>query len=279
MGMRLRLGASTYSWWHFTPERVPIERCLDEAVEFGLDGIEILHQQMAGEERSYVQGLKRRAFTLGLDLYALSIHQDFVWPEPERRREQVEHTLRCIDLAHELGCGGIRLNSGRWGTAGSFDELMAARGVETPLPGYTDDNAFCWCIESIEQCLPRAEEQGVVLALENHWGLTRNAAGVNRIVAALDSPWLAVCLDFGNFLEVPYDELAAIAPGAVLVHAKTYFGGGEWYTLDLDYSRIAGILQAAGYQGYLSIEFEGKAPAGEGLPRSVALLREAFAGT
>lgn len=275
--MRLRLGVSTYSYWHFTPEKVPIEACLDAAAATGLDGVEILHQQMASEERGYVQELKRRAFVLGLDLYALSIHQDFIWPEPEKRRQHIDHTLRCIDLAHELGIPAIRLNSGRWGTAGSFDELMAARGIETPLPGYTDDDAFRWCIESIQQCLPRAAEQGVILALENHWGLTISAAGVNRIVSALDSPWLRVCLDFGNFLEVPYDELAAIAPQAVLVHAKTYFGGGVWYTLDLDYPRIARILREAGYTGYVSIEFEGNAPAAEGVPRSAAVLREAFA--
>lgn len=275
--MRLRLGVSTYSYWHFTPEKVPIEDCLEAAAATGLDGVEILHQQMATEERAYVQGLKRRAFVLGLDLYALSIHQDFIWPEPEKRRQHVEHTLRCIDLAHELGIPAIRLNSGRWGTSGSFDELMAARGIETPLPGYTDDDAYRWCLESIEQCLPRAAEQGVILALENHWGLTISAAGVNRIVSALPSPWLRVCLDFGNFLEVPYDELAAIAPAAVLVHAKTYFGGGVWYTLELDYPRVMRILDGAGYTGYLSIEFEGRAPAAEGVPESAAVLRAAHA--
>jgi sugar phosphate isomerase/epimerase len=273
---RLKLGASSYSFWHFTPEPTPLEQVLRDARAMGLDGVEILHQQMASEDPAYVHGLKRQAFALGLDLYALSIHQDFVWPEPAKRAEHVAHTLKCIDLAHELGAPCVRLNSGRWGTAGTFDELMAARGIETPLPGCTDDDAFGWCIEAIEQCLPRAEQRGVVLGLENHWGLTFAPEGVERILSAFDSPWLAVILDTGNFLEEPYPLLERLAPRAIMVHAKTYFGGGEWYTLDLDYGRIARILDGVGFQGWVSIEMEGKEPAATAVPKSVAWLRASF---
>ena len=153
---------------------------------------------------------------------------------------------------------------------------MAARGVEPPLPGHCEDEAFDWVIESIEQCLPLAESCGVVLALENHWGLTFTAAGVLRIAQAIDSPWLQLTLDTGNFLESPYEDLAKLAPMAVLVHAKTYFGGGEWYTLDLDYERIARILQNVNYRGYVSIEFEGKEDALIGVPKSIDFIRTAF---
>ncbi len=273
---RLRLGTSSYSYWHFTPERFPVSHVLDEAARLGLDGVEILHQQLESEANGHLQGLKRQAFTLGLDLYALSIHQDFVDPDPGKRREQVEHTIRCIEVAHQLGIPAIRLNSGRWGTIASFDDLMAARGVEPPLPGYAADDAFTWVIESVEQCLPAAEKCGVVLGLENHWGLTYTWQGVRRIVESFASPWLAVTMDTGNFLDDPYDDLAHLAPDAVLVHAKTYCGGGEWYTLDLDYVRIARLLQGVGYQGYVSIEFEGKEDAHTAVPKSVALLRAAW---
>lgn len=84
-------------------------------------------------------------------------------------------------------------------------------------------------------------------------------------------------MDTGNFLEDPYDDLARIAPHVVFVQAKTYFGGGEWYTLDLDYRRIAKILADVGYQGFISLEFEGKEDPHTGVPKSLAQLREAFA--
>ena len=111
------------------------------------------------------------------------------------------------------------------------------------------------------------------------WGLTRTAAGLLRVVNAFDSPWLAVCMDCGNFLAEPYDALAEIAPHAALVHAKTYQGGGEWYTLDLDYSRIAAILAAADYRGYVSIEFEGRESPLTAVPDTIRMLRKAFGST
>ena len=272
----MKLGVSTYSYWHFTPERVPIEDVLEAAARLELDGVEILHQQMASEATPYLQKLKRLAFIHGLDLYALSIHQGFVSPDPQIRQRNINHTVHCIRLAHELGIPAIRLNSGRWGTVKSFDELMKTEGQEPTLPGHTVDEAFQWVINAIEECLPDAERYGVILALENHWGLTCTPEGVNRIVSALNSEWLKVTMDCGNFLSEPYQKLAQIAPEAVLVHAKTYYGGGEWYTLDLDYVRIGEILRQVGFQGYVSIEFEGKADADVGVPKSVATLRAAL---
>ena len=272
----MRLGVSTYSYWHFTPERVEIETVIDKAAELDLDGVEILHRQMASEEKSYLQNLKRRAFIQGLDLYALSIHQGFVFPNAGERNKNVDHTIHCIELAYDLGIPAIRLNSGRWGTIKSFDELMRHGGNEPVLPGYTEDDAFDWIIDSIEKCLPFAEKNGVILGLENHWGLTNSPRGVDRIVSAIDSDWLMVTMDCGNFLDEPYEKLEQISSQAVLVHAKTYYGGGEWYTLELDYVRIADILKDVGFNGYISLEFEGKADADVGVPKSVALLRKAF---
>jgi len=92
----------------------------------------------------------------------------------------------------------------------------------------------------------------------------------------VNSQWLRVTCDMGNFLEDQYDKLAQVAPMATMVHAKTYFGGGLWYTLELDYPRIAGILRSAGYKGYLSLEFEGKEDPRTGIPKSLAVLQAAF---
>jgi len=272
----MKLGVSTYSYWHFTPERVPIEHVLDEAARLDLDGVEILHRQMESEENAYLQRLKRQAFLCGLDLYALSIHQGFVSPDAQTRERNIEHTRHAIRLAHQLGIPAIRLNSGRWNTVASFAELMRRRGVEPTLEGYSDDDAFGWCIAAIEKCLPDAERYGVVLALENHWGLTVSPEGVRRIVDTIGSEWLKITMDCGNFLEDPYEKCSQIARDTVLVHAKTYYGGGEWYTLDLDYTKIREILVSVGFRGYVSIEFEGKEDAHTAVPKSVRMLRESL---
>lgn len=273
---RLRIGTSTYSFWHFRGPKVEVGSCIDRAAEMGFDGVEILQVQLSFETNAYLQSLKRRAFSQGLDLMGLSTHQDFVWPDPDQRRNHVEQTLRSIEIAHALGIPTMRINTGRWKTIRSFDDLMANKGVEPGMPGVSEDEAFGWVIGSIEKLLPKAEQCGVVLGLENHWGLGRTAAGVLRIVEAIRSPWLKVTLDTGNFLEDPYPQMERMAPHACLVQAKTYFGGGEWYTLDIDYPRVAEILRKAGYRGYLSLEMEGKEDPATAVPKSLELLRKTF---
>ena len=273
---KVRLAVATYSYWHFRPPKVSIEAVIDKAAVLGVEGVDLLHRQMESEEPGYLRKLKRHALSRGVALVCLSIHQDFVDPSAEERKKNVQHTIRCIELASTLGIPCIRLNSGRWNTIASFDDLMKARGQEPVLPGYTEDDGFKWCIECVQQCLPKAEEHGVVLAMENHWGLTRTPEGLLRIVNAVDSPWLGALMDTGNFLENPYEKLKQIAPKTVFVQAKTYFGGGEWYTLDLDYKRIANILREVNYSGYISLEFEGKENADSAVPKSIEMLRKAF---
>jgi len=220
--------------------------------------------------------LKQHALHRGVGLVCLSIHQNFVSPDRAYLDEQIAHTQKCIEIAYELGVPCIRLNSGRWNTIKDFDELMKARGIEPVLPGHTEDEGFQWCIDCIQKCLPKAEQCGVTLALENHWGLSRTPEGLLRIVNGVNSPWLGALLDTGNFLEDPYEKLKQIAPKVIYVQAKTYYGGGEWYTLDLDYKRIARILAEANYNGYVALEFEGKEDPNTAVPKSIAMLRKSF---
>jgi L-ribulose-5-phosphate 3-epimerase len=278
---RIKLGIATYSYWHFRDPKISVETVIEKAAEIGVEGLDILHRQMDIPERepltpahrSYLQKLKRHAFRNGIAPVCLSIHQNFVNPDPAERQKQVDHTHKCLEIAYELGVPTIRLNSGRCNTIKDFDDLMKARGIEPILPGHSEDDGFNWCIECIEKCIPKAEQCGVVMALENHWGLSRTPEGQLRLINAVPSPWLGALMDTGNFMEDPYDKLKSIAPKTVYAQAKTYYGGGEWYTLDLDYQRIAKILFDAGYTGYVSLEFEGKEAPDIAVPKSIELLR------
>lgn len=274
---RIPIAVSTYSFWRFKDDsKLSIEQCIDESARMGFDAVEILHMQMENDENSYCQRLKQRAFLNGLSLCGLSTHQGFLFPDAAERKKNIDHTIRAIELAYSLGIPTMRVNTGRWGTSKDFDELMANRGIEPNLPGYTDEQGFEWVIDSFEQCLPTAEKCGVTLGLENHWGLGRTPEGVLRIVNAIDSPWLQCTLDTGNFLEDPYDKLEQMAPKTVFVQAKTYYGGGIWYALELDYPRIAEMLRKHNYHGFVSLEFEGNDPWETAIPKSLELLRSAF---
>jgi L-ribulose-5-phosphate 3-epimerase len=273
------IAVSTYSFWHFEKQaKFTIAECIDMAAEMGFDAVELLEVQMTPAEKSdqSLQAIKRQAHRLGLSLCSISTHQSFLFPEAAERTKNIDGTIASIEMAYKLGIPSIRVNTGRWQTVKNFDELMRKRGVAPPLPGYTDEDAYPWVVDAFEKCLPVAEKCGVILALENHWGLCRTPEGLLRIVNSIKSPWMGVTMDTGNFLEDPYDKLEMIAPKTTFVQAKTYYGGGVWYTLDLDYLRIGSILRKYGYKGFVSLEFEGKEDPKTAVPKSLAVLRNAL---
>ncbi len=164
---KVKLGLSTYSYWHFRTTRVPIETVIEKASALGVPGVDILHRQMdipekeplAAAGRAYLRKLKRHAFLNGVDLICVSTHQSFVNPNPDEVTKNVEHTIKCIEIAYELGVPCIRINTGRWNTV-DFDTLMANRGIEPVLPGHTEEEGFKWCIDGIQRCLAKAEDAG-----------------------------------------------------------------------------------------------------------------------
>src|SRR6185436_5130051 len=90
-GNRVQLGISSYSYWHFKTDKVPIEKVIDNTAALGVAGVDVLHREMdlpekdplTAAHRSYVRQLKRHALTRGVSLICLSIHQNFVSPDAE----------------------------------------------------------------------------------------------------------------------------------------------------------------------------------------------------
>ena len=254
-----------------------MEKVIENAASLGFDGVEVLHRGMSDESPETLNRIKRSALLHGVALVMFSIHQDFVSPWADERGQAIRHTQYGIDLALKLGCPGVRINSGRWRTIRLFDDLMKVKGDEPPIPGYSEGDAIQWCIDSIRACIPAAEKAGIMLMLENHWGMTMKTENILRIVEGVNSPWLGINLDIGNFPGDPYPEIEKLAPHAAYVHFKTYFGGGEYYTLKLDYKRVAKILRQAKYAGFISLEMEGKEAPDSAVAKSLQIMREAFA--
>ncbi len=273
---RIPLAVSTYSYWHFEEKKYPIEKVIEDAARLGFDGVEILHRQMTDESIPYMNKLKRLAFDNGLSLPMLSIHQSFVQPKAEDRKKDVEHTIRCINLAVQMGIPCIRMNTGSWRTV-KRDAAYYKDGQEPPIQGYTDKDAIKWCIDSYGECLVAAEKAGVVLAIENHWGLSSNIDYLLEIYKPLSSsPAMGMNVDTGNFVGDPYPQFERLAPYATIVQAKTYYGGGFFYDLDLDYKKVADILRKANFKGYISLEMEGKENPATAVPKSLELFRKVF---
>jgi sugar phosphate isomerase/epimerase len=110
-------------------------------------------------------------------------------------------------------------------------------------------------LDGLAECAKLAEKEGVILGLENHGGVTGDAEGTIRLVKPLNSPWVKINLDFGNFTGDVYAQYEACAPYAVTTHTKVTVRQGEERE-KVDYRKVVRIMRAAGYRGYINIEFE-----------------------
>ncbi|MEM3465139.1 MAG: sugar phosphate isomerase/epimerase family protein, partial [Candidatus Jordarchaeales archaeon] len=119
---------------------------------------------------------------------------------------------------------------------------------------YSEEQAIMWVIEGLRKCVKYAEENGVVIALENHGGITARADSVIRIVESVGSPWLRVNLDLGNYRESTYEDIAKTVPYAVHIHGKVSISEN----MKVDYEKVKRVLEDKGYNGFISIEYEEK---------------------
>jgi sugar phosphate isomerase/epimerase len=207
----------------------------------------------------YLRHLKQTAFRLGLDVSGTAVGNDFCHPPGSQRDEQLANVRTWVDRAEILGAPVIRIFSG---------------GIKD---GQSEDDARRLAIEGIEEACHYAGEHGVMLALENHGGLTESVDGILQIVRAVGSPWFGVNLDTGNFHGTDvYADLEKLAPYAVNVQVKVSVSPAGAGKQPSDFGRLASMLKACGYRGYIVLEFEEAEDPRAACPRYVDELRAAF---
>ena len=129
-------------------------------------------------------------------------------------------------------------------------------------------------IAAVKKIVAMAETKGIVAGLENHGGA--RADHLLRLHRDANSPWFAFVLDTGNFSPKgvvgpeTYSGIQQCAPHACVVHAKFYNVLADGRDRDCDWSRIHGILKAAGFRGFLSVEYEGADPDERAVVRRIA---------
>ncbi len=284
--MPIKLGISSYSFHRFGggPEgnsAPTIEAMIDACADYGVSGLEVLYEHLAINEATSserLRELRQYAAIRGIAPVTVAASHNPVQTDERLRQEEFGKLKTAIDMAEALGAPFVRALGGRWHTTSTFQEMLEHDGEEPPAEGWTEEDGYAWAIAALKEGAAYAEEHGVTLVLENHWGLTGTADGCVRIHDGVGSPWLKYVLDCGNFFHRPdqYAEMKTFFGDLAVVHAKVYLGGGLLVEPEIDYRRIAAMLGDAGYTGYLSIEFEGKAHPSEGIPAGIDQLREAF---
>ena len=203
-----------------------------------------------------------------------SIGNDFFQPERSAWEKQLADAKSGVEVADRLGVRTLRVFSGN------------------AKPGYAFEDGLAWIVEGLAALAAYAERYKVTLALENHGLMAGRSDQVRQVIDAVGSPALRANIDTGNFLLVgqnPTDAARDLAPLAALVHLKDFrrarpdetahiykaldgtpFTGAVVGQGQVDLPAIVALLDAAGYDGWLSLEYEGgDDPLTVGVPQSL----------
>ena len=232
----LKLSIAAYSYRHYltgkNSPKLDLFDFVNLAADMALDGVEPTSYYFPPDVTpDYLNRLKLHAFKLGLDISGTAVGNNFCLPPGPKRDEQIALVERWIDHAAELDAPVIRIFAGN-------------------VPGDRPRNRPSrWAIDGIKAVLPYAAKKGIVLALENHGGITGTPDQILKLVKAIDSPNFGVNLDTGNFRGAdPYAEIAQLAPYAFNVQVKTEIQrSGSTSKEEADLARIVGILREARY--------------------------------
>jgi sugar phosphate isomerase/epimerase len=239
----LKLSLAAYSFnslLDLKNTKMTLDEFVHYCAELGLDGTELTSYYFPRDfGDDYLLHLKELTFRLGLDISGVGIRNEFCIPPGPNRDAELAHTRRWIDYAARLGAPVIRIFGGR---------------IQR---GDADDVAISRAAAGINECLDDAARNGVVLALENHYGEVTDTPDLTlRLIAQVkDSPWFGINFDTGGYRGADaYRELALIAPYAVNVHMTNFIRRGDARE-EADLERLVRILVDAGYRGFIGFQY------------------------
>jgi sugar phosphate isomerase/epimerase len=168
-------------------------------------------------------------------------------PDEKARTTAVENHFPWVEAAKRLGCHSIRVNAASTGTFEEQQKLAA---------------------DGLARLAEYAAHLEINVLVENHGGLSSNGAWLAGVMKAVGRPNCGTLPDFGNFLDYDrYLGVEELMPFAKAVSAKSHEFDEDGAEVRTDYRRMMKIVLAAGYHGWVGIEYEGK-----GLPEAEGIL-------
>ena len=234
--------------------------------EFGLDGVEYVNQFFAdkGADFEYLSQMKKRAAEAGVASLVIMVDGEGSLGAGDlaERRTAIENHVRWIAAAAYLGCHSMRVNVAGSGTP----EEHAAQASE-----------------SLHRLAVVADRYGLNVIVENHGGISSNGAWLAGVIRAADHPRVGTLPDFGNFnlgdgkSYDRYQGTQELIPYAKAHSAKSYDFDEQGNETTIDYFKMATIAVAAGYPGWLGVEYEGdRLSEAEGVRKTIDLVRRAW---
>lgn len=275
--MKIGLYSITYLGIWYRGGALPLGEVFRQAKRLGYSGVEIdgkrPHGNPMGLDASARMEIRAIAEAEGLEIPAVASNNDFSSPVPEHRECQVLMVREQIKLAADLGAKVVRLFMAWPGVTYHADGLaqydLARRRWEEIWRDTSRQEIWGYARDAFREVASVAEQEGVVLALQNHSPVIRHYRDVLDMVAEVDSPAFKVCLD-APLLTCQDDEWvcgAARATGSLQTHS--HFGGeferdGDGRVVqrplqfgepETNYRAFIRAMKQIGYDGYFCYEF------------------------
>ena len=278
--IKLGLYSITYGGIWYKGKALSFDELCRRAKEFGFDGVELDNKRPLGNPMDLDQAkrdeMRNSLSRYGIEIPCVAANNDFSSPIPEHRDCQLLMVRETAKLAKDLGAKIVRLFAAWPGVAihegiGTYD---LSRGefytFQRQYPFATRLDRYNFVKNCLKEAAKMGEENGVVMALQNHAPLIRTWRDTYDLVREVNSPWLKICLDLPIFdnLDKEYIANAVRIVGNLQVHSHF---GGEYYRdasgtinprlLDYyaggkmpDYTHYIGLMNEIGYKGYFTFE-------------------------
>lgn len=219
------------------------------------------------ETPALIGQIVKKAKEVGIDISSYTIGANFVQPDAAALKAEIERIKKEVDIAAQLGVKRMRHDA----ASRPIPECSIAR-FEKDLPAMAD---------ACREVADHANRHGITTSVENHGFFMQKSDRVQRLINVVDRENFRTTIDIGNFLCADEDPVAATKnniPFASHVHFKDFYfrplhadpGEGWFRTLsgnflrgaivgqgDVDIRTVVKIIKDSGYDGYISIEFEG----------------------
>lgn len=271
----IRLSCLSLSFQNqFRQGRMDMFSFIKYARSLNLDGMDPHFQHLVRLDRLYLKQIRRAALDNGLTIASMPVSTEF-GRDAARVPAEIEKARVAMEAGMYLGAPILRVFVG-----------------SAPSPDKTEE-AFKRGVDALHRCAEIGADLGIVVALQNHSGLTSTGDDMLRFYKAVNHPNFTLLLDTGHFTgrdgpngpkmeghtyDNYYKSLEQVAPIAPFVRVKLYEvdqSGRERY---IDYDRVFNILRGVHYNNFVSLVYEGKEDEMSAIPRGVNFLRKKVQG-
>lgn len=268
----MRIGVSSYSFVRLVRSGALAEVDIPaKAKAMGFDVVEFsafnLPSGVSPEE--HADRLRAAAESAGIPIANYTIGADFLNGSNGDLAAEIARVRGEVDIARRLGAPGMRHDA----TRGFAADHQGPRSFDAALPRL---------VEGCRAVTEYAAGFGIRTMVENHGFFCQDSERVEKLVCAVGHPNFGTLVDMGNFIcadENPATAVGRVMPYAFHCHAKDFHlkpgtqpfpgegwnlsrGGGFWRGAIIGHGDVPVLqclraMRRAGYDGVLSIEFEG----------------------